>query len=77
MKLIKALDIRTSIVFNLYFPNNTNLPCFFFFFFIIDLNFLIPAMVAQIFIPTTELIIPIGTQTNDENTEIETQPVIV
>ena len=36
-ELIKALEIRTVIVFNLAFPSNTILSCFFFFFFIIDL----------------------------------------
>ena len=34
-------------------------------------------MVAQIFIPTAELVIPTGTQTNEVSAEIETQPVIV
>ena len=34
-------------------------------------------MTAQIFIPTTELVIPTGTQTNEANAEIETQPVTV
>ena len=32
-------------------------------------------MIAQIFIPIAELVIPIGTQTNEANTEIEIQPV--
>ena len=48
-----------------------------FFFFIIDLYFLIHAVIAQIFIPTTELETPIGTATNKANAEIETQPVIL
>ena len=34
-------------------------------------------MIAQIFIPTAELVIRIGTQTNEANAEIETQPVTV
>ena len=29
------------------------------------------------FIPTAELVIPTGTQTNEANAEIETQPVFV
>ena len=74
---IKALEFRTSIVFKLAVPYNTILSCFFLFFFIIDLNFLIPAVIVQIFIPTAELVIPTGTETNKANTEIETQPVIV
>ena len=75
--MIKALEIRTSIIFNLPFPNNTILSCFFFFFFIIDLYFLIPAVIAQIYIPTEELVVPTGTQTNEANAEIEKQPVAV
>ena len=44
---------------------------------IIDLHFLIPAVIAQIFILTAELVISTGTQTNQANAEIETQPVTV
>ena len=68
--MIKALEIRNSIVFSLI------LSCFFFFF-IIDLYFLIPAVIALIFLPTAELVIPTGTQTNKANAEIETQPVTI
>ena len=75
-KLIKALDIRTSIVFSFSFPKNTLLLYFFFFFFTIDLYFLIPAVIAQFFIPIAELAIPTGTQTNETNAEIETHPAI-
>ena len=32
-------------------------------------------MNANIFIPTTELVLPTVTQTNEANAEIETQPV--
>ena len=46
-------------------------------FLIIDLYLLIPARIAQIFIPTADLVVPTGTQTNDVNTEIEIQPVTV
>ena len=48
------------MLFNLDFANNTLLSCFFFFFLIIDLYFLIPAFIAQIFNPIAELVIPIG-----------------
>ena len=75
--LIKALETRTSIIGNLSFPSNTILLYFFFFFFIIDLYFLIPDAIAQIFVPIAELVIPTGTQTNEANVEIETQPLIV
>ena len=45
------------------------------FFFIIDFYFLIPAVIAQIFIPTADLEITTVTQANEVNAEIETQPV--
>ena len=34
-------------------------------------------MIAQIFNLTVELVIPTGTQTNEANAEIQTQPVTV
>ena len=34
-------------------------------------------MIAQIFNPTAELVIPTGTQTNEANAEIERQPITV
>ena len=42
-----------------------------------EIYFLIPSVIAKIFITTTELIIQIGTQTNKANPKIETYPVIV
>ena len=50
----------TSILFNLDFANNTILSCLFFFFLIIDLYFLIHAVIAHIFNPIAELVLPIG-----------------
>ena len=73
---IKTLE-RISIAFNLSFPNNTISSSFFFFFFIIDLYFLIAAVIAKMFTPTENFLIPIGISANDENAEIETQPVTV
>ena len=49
----------------------------FFFFLIIGFYYLIPAVIAQIFIPAAELAIPTGTQTNEANAETETQPATV
>ena len=49
------------MLFNLDFANNTILSCFLFFFLIIDLRFLITAVI--ILNPTTELVIPIGIPT--------------
>ena len=34
-------------------------------------------MISQIFISTADLVMPTGTQTNEENAEIETQQVTV
>ena len=67
----KNFEIRMLIVFNLCFPINTILSCVFFFFFIIDSYFLIPAVIAHMFIPTLDLVIP-GISTNEANAEIET-----
>ena len=72
---IKALEIKTSIVSTLGFASNTISLCFFLIFLIFDLYILISAVIAQIFIPTTELAIPTGTPTNEVNAEIETQPL--
>ena len=63
----------TSVLFNLDFAKNT----FIFFFIIIDLYFLIPAITVQIFNPIAELIIPVGIPTKEAKAEMETHPVIV
>ena len=65
------------MLFNLDFASNTILSCFFFFFLIIDLYFLIPTVIAQIFNPIEELVIPIGIPTKEAKAEMETHPVIV
>ena len=49
----------------------------FFFFLIIDLYFLISAVIAQIHNPIAELIIPIGITIKEAKAEIEIHPVIV
>ena len=48
-----------------------------FFFLIIDLYFFIPEVIAQIFNPIGELVIPIGIPTKKAKSEIEIHPVIV
>ena len=55
---MKALEIKTSTVFNLFSGSNTILSGFFFFFLIIDLYFLITAVTAQISISNAKLVIP-------------------
>ena len=74
---MKALEINTYILFNLDFANNAILSGVFFFFLIIDLYFLIPALIPQIFVPTAELVIPAGMVTNEANAEIEMEPATV
>ena len=41
---------------------------------IIDLHFLIPELIAEVFNPATELVIPTGT--NEASAEVETKPPI-
>ena len=65
------------MLFNLDFADNTILSFFFFFFLIIDLYFLIPAAIAQVFNLISELVIPIGIPNKEAKAEIETHPVIV
>ena len=74
--MIKDLEIKTFTLFNLDFPSYTILSCLFFFFLIINLYFLFPAVIAQIFNPIAELVIPTGIPIKEENVEIETHPVI-
>ena len=50
---------------------------FFFFFLIIDLHFLIPAVITEMFIAIAELATPTGIPTKDARAEIETYPVTV
>ena len=73
--MIKALEIKASMVLNLVFVNNTISSCFFFLFKLIDLYTLIPEIIARIFNPTAELIVPIGILTEEVKAEMETHPV--
>ena len=62
------------MVFHLDFANNTNLSCSFFL--IVDFYFLILAVIAQIFDPIAELVIPIGIPYKEVKAEIEIHSVI-
>ena len=64
------------MLFHLDFASNTVRSCFFLFFLIIDLYFLIPAVIAQIFDPITEFVISLGIPIKEEKAEIEIHPVI-
>ena len=61
------------MLFYFDFVNNTISSCFFFFFLIIDLYFLIPAVIAQTFNHIAELIIPIRILSKEAIAEIEIQ----
>ena len=74
-ELIKTLEIKTSMVFNLIVANNTIFSCFFFVFFIIHLYFLIAAVITQFSIVATELAIPSRIPNKEAKEEIETRPV--
>ena len=65
------------MLFNLDFADSTIVSCFFFFFLVIDLHFLLPAVIAQISNSIAELVIPIGVPIKEEKAEMETNPVIV
>ena len=76
-ELINALEIKISTVFNLFLANNiycNNMPLSFFFFLTIDLNLLIIAVAAQIFILIPKPTIPTGIITKKAKAEIEMQP---
>ena len=60
------------MLFNLDFGNKAILSCFFFFFWIIDLYFLVSAVIAQIFNPFAELKIPIRIRTKEAKAKVET-----
>ena len=48
-----------------------------FFFLIIDVYFLIPAVIAQIFNPIAEFVIPVQVPIKEAKAEIQIHPVIV
>ena len=70
---IRALEIKTSNLFNYIFANNTNLSCIFLFFLAFDLKFLIPTIIVQIYNPAAEL--AAGISTKEAKPEMETRPV--
>ena len=59
------------MLFNSAFANSAILSWFFF----LIVGFLISAVIAQIFDPTTELVIPIRISNKEAKEEIETHPV--
>ena len=63
------------MLFNLDFASNTISSCIFFVLLIIDLYFLIPAAVAQIFNPIAEFAIPIRIPSKEAKAEIDMHAV--
>ena len=70
---IRALEIKTSNLLNYIFANNTNLSCIFLFFLALDLKFLIPAIIVQIYNSAAKL--AAGISTKEAKPEMETRPV--
>ena len=71
---MKALEIKTSLIFNLRFANNI-FHNVFLFFSIVNLYFLILVVIAPISYPTVRLVIPVGTPTKEAKLEIGKHPV--
>ena len=63
------------MLFNLDFANNTTLSCLFFLLIIIDLYFLIPTVIAQIFNHIADLVILIAILAKEAKAEMQTYPV--
>ena len=74
---IKAIKIKSSMLFNLDSANNTILSCFFLFLLIISLCFLIPAATEKVFNLIAELVINTGVPTKKQKSDTETLPIIV
>ena len=68
--------MKTSMMFNLDFANNTFLSYFRFFFLVINWYFLILAVIEQSFNPISELVIPLGIAAKEAKVEMETHTVI-
>ena len=63
------------MLFTFDFAKDTVSSCFLFFFLIIDLYFLILVVIAQIFSPIAELVVPIRISSKEAKAEIEIHPV--
>ena len=72
---IKALEIKTFMLFNLVFDSNTILSCLFIFFLVIDLYVLVHAVCAQIFNSNAELKMGTKLPTKEAKAEMEAYSV--
>ena len=73
--MIKHLEIKPFMQSNAAFADNTISSCFFFFFLIFNLYFLILAIIAQIFNYIVELKILVGISTRKAKAEMEIHSV--
>ena len=73
---VKTLEIKTSMLFSFFLLIILSYHASFFFS-IIDLYFVIPAVIAQIFNPILELVIPIGIPSKEAKAEIEIHPQLL
>ena len=73
--MVKTLEIKSCVLFNLDLARNAILPYLFFFFLIIGLCFLIPEVSVQILTSIAELVIPIGIPSKEAKVEIDMDPV--
>ena len=73
---VKTLEIKTSMLFSFFLLIILSYHASFFFL-IIDLYFVIPAVIAQIFNPILELVIPIGIPSKEAKAEIEIHPQLL
>ena len=76
-ELMRAIEIKTAMLFNLDFANSTILSRFFFFFLIIDLYFLILGAISQVLNPYAQFVILIEMSIKKVKPEVEIHPVII
>ena len=63
------------MLFHLFFPNNTILLWFFYFFWIVDLYVLILGVISPMFNPAAEMAMSIGIPTKETKARTETRSV--
>ena len=74
--LFTETDLALLFIYLFLIASETILSCLFFFYLIIYLYFLIPAVIAKSFTPSGTLAIPREKPPNSGNAEIERQPLI-
>ena len=72
---IFRIQIKTFKLINLDFADDNTLSCIFYFFLIIDLYFLTPAVITQILNPIAKLAISIGITSKEAKLKMEMHPL--